>query len=475
MWGIKINRFVSLVIAFFIFTLGSSAGTAIEILVQPGESIQAAVNNTSSGDLIIVKPGNYTENITIGTQNLTIKSESGNPEDTTVTANNPNANVFHIRANNVTINGFQIRSAQYAEVTGIYLAGCSQCTISNNDLSENYLGLYLSNSKNNTIENNKMVLNEKYGIQLMHSEGNVLLNNSANSNHHGIVLENNCSDNNLTENMAGSNAGYGFYLINSSSNNLNNNTISKNDMGIYLTNSNLNIISGNNISDNIRYGMWISHSNYTIFSGNTIRKSNWGIHLNSSDNSTLSGNIIAFSYVSGLSMCPACDNNTIFNNYLNNTFNAEVGNRKNTWNTIKKAGINIVGGPYLGGNFWASPGGAGFSQTAQDKDENGVADTTYNGTNFTDYLPLVPVPDTQQPAPSVENSNTYLISSSTDLTNFSIDLTNSNTYFTNSSTSRISFSTDLTDVTASKTVKTPVSAKSSSNEDNTTEKADNQK
>lgn len=447
MWGIKINRFVSLAIAFLIFALDSSTGTATEILVQPGESIQAAVNNTSSGDLIIVKSGNYTENIIIGTQNLTIKSESGNPEDTIVTANNPNANVFHIRANNVTINGFKVKSAQYAEVTGIYLTGCSQCTISNNDLSENYLGLYLSNSKNNTIANNKMILNEKYGIQLMNSGGNVLINNSANSNHHGVVLENNCSDNNLTENMAGSNAGYGFYLINSSSNNLNNNTISKNDMGIYLTNSNLNIISGNNISDNIRYGMWISHSNYTIFSGNMIRKSNWGIHLNSSDNSTLSGNIIAFSYVSGLSMCPACDNNTIFNNYLNNTFNAEVGNRKNTWNTIKRAGINIVGGPYLGGNFWASPSGTDFSQTAPDKDKNGIADMKYNGTNFTDYLPLVPVSDPQQQTLSVENSSKYLISSST----------------------------NLTDVTASNTAKTPVSAKSSSNEDNATEKADNQK
>ncbi|WP_292391559.1 right-handed parallel beta-helix repeat-containing protein [Methanosarcina sp. UBA5] len=467
MWGIKINRFVILVVAFLIFTLGSSTGTAIEILVQPGESIQAAVNNTSSGDLIIVKPGNYTENIIIGTQNLTVTSESGNPEDTIVAANNPNVNVFNIRANNVTINGFKVRSAQYAEVIGIYLAGCSHCTISNNDLSENYLGLYMSNSKNNTIVDNKMSLNSKYGIQLMHSEGNVLSNNSADSNHHGIVLENNCSNNNLTENMAGSNAGYGIYLINSSSNNLNGNTISKNDMGIYLTNSNLNIILGNNILENIRYGMWISHSNYNRISGNTINESNWGIHMNSSDNSTLSGNILAFNHISGLSMCPACDNNTIFDNYLNNTFNAEVGNRKNTWNTTKKTGINIVGGPSLGGNFWANPGGTGFSQTAPDKDKNGIADIKYNETNFTDFLPLVSVSNPEQQAPSVENSSIYLINSSTDLTNSSTDLTNSSTNLTN-------FSTDLTDVTAPKTAKVPVTAKSSSNEDNTTEKDGNQ-
>lgn len=399
MRGIYINRFVSLAVAFLIFTLGSSTGTAVELIVQPGESIQAAVNNTSSGDVIIVKPGNYTGNIMVSTENLTIRSDSGNPDDTVITANNHNVNVFHIRADNTTISGFKVRSAPYSQVTGIYLTGCSYCDISNNDLSENYLGLYLSNSKNNTISDNKMNMSGKYGIQLMHSEGNLISNNSVDSNHHGFVLENNCSDNSLTGNMVSSNMGFGFYLINSSSNNLINNMVSRNDMGIYLTNSNLSTISGNSLSENIRYGMWISHSNYSTISGNIVKESNWGIRLNYTDNSTLSGNILAFNYISGLSMCPACDNNTIFNNYLNNTLNVHIGNKRNTWNTVKKAGTNIVGGPYMGGNFWANPTGTGFSQTAPDKDKNGIADVKYNGTNVTDYLPLVPAPDSQQVSP----------------------------------------------------------------------------
>ena len=383
-------------VAFLIFTLVSGSGTAVEILVQPGESIQAAVDNASSGDVIIVKPGNYTEDIIVITQNLTIRSDSGNPEDTVVMANNPNVNVFQTRANNTIITGFKVKAAEYTDVTGVYLSGCSNCTIANNNLSDNSLGVYLSNSKNNTISDNKVNLNEKYGIQLVHSEGNILLNNSADSNHHGIIMENNCSDNNLTGNTAGSNAGYGFYLINSSSNNLNNNTINKNDMGIYLANSNMSVISGNNISENIRYGIWISHSNYNIISGNIISESNWGIHLNFSDYNIFSGNILVSNDISGLSMCPACDNNTAFDNYLNNTFNTDIGNKKNAWNIKRTAGTNIVGGPYMGGNFWASPDGAGYSETALDADENGIADKKYNGTNFTDYLPLVPVPDPQK-------------------------------------------------------------------------------
>jgi hypothetical protein len=52
--------------------------------------------------------------------------------------------------------------------------------------------------------------------------------------------------------------------------------------------------------------------------------------------------------------------------------------------------MNIVEGPYLGGNFWGSPRGTGFSQTANDSDADGISDLPYkvNGSDF-DHLPLV--------------------------------------------------------------------------------------
>ena len=321
-------------------------------------------------------------------ENITIRSASGNPEDTAILANKPDTNVFYIRAYNATISGFKISAGEFPGVTGIYLAGSSNCTIENNDLSENYLGIYLSSSEKNIISNNTMNSNERYGIQLVHSEENILLNNSADSNTHGIVLENNCTDNNLTGNSASSNFGNGLYLINSSSNNFINNTINENDMGIYLSNSNMSLISGNNILENMRYGLWVSHSHYNIIAGNTINGNLWGLHLNSSDYNTFYGNVIASNLVSGFSMCPACDNNTVYNNYLNNVINADIKNTKNTWNSKKTAHINIVGGPYLGGNFWADLDGTGFSETAPDEDGNGIADIQYNESNVTDTLPL---------------------------------------------------------------------------------------
>lgn len=403
MWGVKINRFIALAVAFLMFTLNSSTGIAVEIFVQPDESIQAAINNASSGDEIIIGPGNYTENIIITKGDLAIRSETGNPEDTIIGASNSGVNVFYVRANNVTISGFKIGAAEYPDVTGIHMAACSNCTISRNNLSENYLGLSLSSSKNNTISNNSMNLNENYGIHIVRSENNVLFNNTANSNAHGIVLEGNSRDNDLTGNMVNSNTGYGFYIISSGNNTFSNNTASENDMGIYMLNSNMSIISGNNASENVRYGIWVSRSKENIISGNTANKTSCGIYLDSSDSNKLYGNIIASNADSGISMCQACDNNTIFDNYFNNVYNTDIGNSKNHWNIKRTAGKNIVGGPYIAGNFWASPGGKGFSETAPDENKDGFADIAYNGTNVTDYLPLVSVPDPEQEVISLES------------------------------------------------------------------------
>ncbi len=52
------------------------------------------------------------------------------------------------------------------------------------------------------------------------------------------------------------------------------------------------------------------------------------------------------------------NDNCIYNNYFNNTNNSyDDGN--NIWNTTKTLGVNIIGGPYLGGNYWSDYMGTG--------------------------------------------------------------------------------------------------------------------
>ena len=126
------NKLIILLMAMLIFASGSGIGVAKEVTVNPTDSIRIAVNNASSGDIIIVKPGVYNENIKITTPNLIIRSESGNPEDTIIRTDSYGFNVT-ATAINTTISGFKIDSAE----TGISLDRCSGCTISNNEISGN--------------------------------------------------------------------------------------------------------------------------------------------------------------------------------------------------------------------------------------------------------------------------------------------------------------------------------------------------
>lgn len=79
----------------------------------------------------------------------------------------------------------------------------------------------------------------------------------------------------------------------------------------------------------------------------------------------------------------------IVNNILNNTRNIDhitVGNR---WNTTPTAGVNIVRGLTLGGNYWAYPNGTGFSQVVADNDHDGFADAAnIIAAQNTDHYPL---------------------------------------------------------------------------------------
>ena len=105
MWVNKSTIF--LVVAIFLLIAVNSPASAREITVDDNgsgadfRSIQEAVNNSSPGDVVLVSPGSYNESVNIEIQNISILSDSEDPEDTTVRA-------FNISANNTTVSGFSI-------------------------------------------------------------------------------------------------------------------------------------------------------------------------------------------------------------------------------------------------------------------------------------------------------------------------------------------------------------------------------
>ncbi|MPM92256.1 hypothetical protein SDC9_139391 [bioreactor metagenome] len=229
------------------------------------------------------------------------------------------------------------------------------------------MGIYLKASNEGSLDNNIVLNNSKYGICLWNSTKNKLINNTASYSDISIQLYN--SSMNTITGSAVSNSNYGMWLDSRSNNNkLLQNEAQNNNFGIYLKTSGNNVLTGNGANLNKAYGICLNaSSSNTINTNKLVSNSKYGIYILNSGH------------------------NAIYDNYLNNTKNLYFDSKSsaNSWNVTKNPGTNIVGGPFLGGNYWASPQGNGFSQINPDTDYDGICNVAYNlGKGNIDYLPL---------------------------------------------------------------------------------------
>jgi parallel beta-helix repeat protein len=285
--------------------------------------------------------------------------------DNTLTGNTANSNYdvgiyLGSSSNDNTLTG---NTANSNYDVGIRLSYSSNNnTLTGNTVSNNTNGIRLDSSSNNTLTGNTASNNSYAGIYLDSSINNTLTGNTANSNYEGgIVLDYSSNDNTLMGNTANSNYDVGIYLGSSSNDNtLMGNTASNNSHGILLWSSSNNNLTGNTASDNDD-GIYLYLADNNNLTGNTASDNYYGIYLESSST------------------------NRIYNNYFNNIQNA-YDNGNNVWNITKTEGKNIIGGPYLGGNYWSDYNG-------NDTNSDWFGDTPYDisgGTNK-DYLPLVAI------------------------------------------------------------------------------------
>ncbi|MEA3281150.1 MAG: NosD domain-containing protein [Euryarchaeota archaeon] len=315
--------------------------------VDPGESIQAAVNTADPHDTIIVRDGTYTENINVN-KSLTIQSENGS-DVTIVQAAYPDDHVFEVTVDYVNIGGFNVTgetgSTGYQK-TGIYLNNVNKCAISNNTANGNGYGIHLSSSSNNSLTGNTANSNNWNGIYLSSSSNNSLTGNTANSNNDGIYLRYSSNNNNLTGNIASNNY-YGIYLSSSSNNSLIGNTASNNTYGIYLSSSSNNSLTVNTANSNNEYGIELYRSSNNNLTGNTASNNSRGIWLRSSSNNNLTGDTANSNNKCGIELDRSSNNNLTGNTANSNNeygiYLSSSSNNSLTGNTMVGDGIYIWG------------------------------------------------------------------------------------------------------------------------------------
>jgi len=267
----------------------------------------------------------------------------------------------------------------------------------------------------NVVGNNQAWNNQWDGINLTHSSHHTISGNSVERNGNaGISLNDfdyasqgyDTTDNLVADNTARYNYMYGILSRGASGNTYRNNTVSSNPIGIDIGEvdlfsafllSDANELTGNHVSLNEHIGISVHGHDYArittlnILDENTVVENQGiGVKLDFANSNTLKNNCIANNGNVGI-LIKDSQNNNIFNNCFNNNENRAFGGmiHYNTWNVLKQPGPNIVGGKYLGGNYWAQPDGQGHSQKfGHNEDEFIINYYTVNGDSNIDYFPL---------------------------------------------------------------------------------------
>ncbi|MGA2680814.1 MAG: NosD domain-containing protein [Candidatus Bathyarchaeia archaeon] len=135
-------------------------------------TIQDAVSSfaTYEGHLLLVKSGTYQENVAVN-KPLTFTSQNN---QTTIIDGADNGTVLSIDADNVAVTGFTIKntgSPSAAIGTGILLENAQNCTVNNNIVTDNYVGVLLVNSTYNVFRSNEINGNTN-NLILQNSEPN---------------------------------------------------------------------------------------------------------------------------------------------------------------------------------------------------------------------------------------------------------------------------------------------------------------
>ncbi len=248
---------------------------------------------------------------------------------------------------------------------GIHLYnGCENFTVAHNYVEDvGHSGIdagvcLLFFNHNNTIYNNT-IINSWRGIYLENSRDNSIFNNTVKNNEEaGIELRTNSNYNNVTDNIASNdNEGY------------------DQDYGIWLSSSDYNNIINNTANDNNNYGITIEASNNNTISGNRIfNNKDTGIHLDEvCEYNVITENII-YNNSRGIYLYSDCSNNSIYKNFfLENGKHAEDYGTDNKWNSTSI------------GNYWDN-------WTTPDVSPNdGIVDLPYNisgSAGSKDFLPI---------------------------------------------------------------------------------------
>jgi nitrous oxidase accessory protein len=290
-WPLKL--LFSILIIFMISGLTSAA----TITVENGESIQAAIEKASPGDVIEVKSGTYKEGIEV-TKTLTIIGIDSGEGMPVIESEGLIDSTVYLVADRCQLKGFKLLSPQGIGIN----VNSSFNSITNNAIEACMAGILLSKSNGNTVAYNDariscqglISLLRGDAIQLVNSNDNIIEGNNASGAYIGIYLS--ISHNNTVAKNNAHDNDYGLSFLDSSKNKVRENNPSNNsEIGIGNINCSDNIFTDNTAKDNV-IGILFQDSNRNIIYLNDLRDNEQNAKSTGSQNRWYSPEPMSYSF-----------------------------------------------------------------------------------------------------------------------------------------------------------------------------------
>jgi nitrous oxidase accessory protein NosD len=341
-------------------------------------TIQKAINNSHDSDIIIVSPGTYHEHLVVNKQ-LTINGTKGKRDSTIIDGDNIAQHIITIVSNKVTIQNFTIKNCPGGN-NGIYIIRTNDSTISNNNFSNcGGAGVDILEGLRNMINFN-LIFNNNLGVIFSDCSSCTIFNNTIKNNIIGVeLLQQNYSkktSNQLEKNFINKNAKEGILLTHVDTVIVGNNSISQHSgnrtVDIYYV-KNMRFFN-NTCSQNAK-DVCLDTTSGSTFINNNIN------YLSSIlEYSLPNSNPIVLSSEKGVNIINS-NGNLFYHNNFNDKLNIFDQGGKNIYNVSKSRG---------GGNYWND-------YTGKDWNHDGFGDTKYSIPNgnvkkqqlIYDYLPLM--------------------------------------------------------------------------------------
>ena len=367
-----------LVAAFVVIFNLPSFAIAENISVMAGKgSLQSAIDNARSGDVLQLQSGVYYGEVVID-KALHLQGQLVDNKPTSIIDSQGIGRVITIDAENVIVHSLMVKNSGDSlatEDSGIFVtAQADNALIQNNHLEGNLIGVNLKGPSNARVANNIIYgslnphMNERgNAIHIWNADGAIVENNQLIHGRDGIFVttaKNNTYRNNRIEDMRF--AIHYMYTNNSTvsgnisidnhssfalmfSNDLDvydNVSIGSRDRGILLNFVNHSSFRGNRVVGGTDKCVFIYNANDNMFRGNHFEDCNIGIHFTAgSEKNTLTGN-----------------------SFIDNRHQVKyVGTRDMEWSS---KGV---------GNYWSD-------NTAFDLNNDGIADAPYQPNDLVDQI-----------------------------------------------------------------------------------------